>query len=318
MNIKKWMMVMAASVLLLVLAAGCAQQAPDENNAGETNEGQTDEQNNEGENAGEGDNAETKGTIKFGLTSWSSTAAPTNIAKLLLQEAGYEVEFVTAQQPAIFSGLKNEDLDFFMDAWLPHTEAELWSEYENDLQKVSASYTDAPLGWVVPSYVEEDTIPQLKGNAEKFDGRIVGIGSGAGITKISQEMIDNYELTNYEVVTSSEQGMLAEAKRKMDENEPIVFMSWRPHSMFAQFDLKFLEDPQKNFKADNVYVISYNGVEEKHPEAYDILSRWSMEIADLEEMMLAHEQNDTPFSELAQEWVNNNPEKVDEILGRSE
>jgi glycine betaine/proline transport system substrate-binding protein len=89
--------------------------------------------------------------------------APTKIIKLILEEAGYEVELKVMDQPLIFEGLKGESIDFFMDAWLPHTEAVLWEKYKDDLVQVTASYENVPLGWVVPSYVEENSIDELKG-----------------------------------------------------------------------------------------------------------------------------------------------------------
>jgi glycine betaine/proline transport system substrate-binding protein len=43
----------------------------------------------------------------------------------------------------------------------------------------------------------------------------------------------------FEVVESSEQGMLAQVARA-DRDEPIVFLGWEPHPMNANFDLTYL------------------------------------------------------------------------------
>ena len=58
--------------------------------------------------------------VVFGMTTWTSTMAPTAIAKMILEEAGYEVETVLLDQPIIFQGMANKQVDFFMDAWLPY------------------------------------------------------------------------------------------------------------------------------------------------------------------------------------------------------
>lgn len=79
----------------------------------ENNESQTD--NETKDNAG-GE------TIVFGQTEWTSTKAPTQIAKQILEEAGFDVKITLLSQPLIFEGLKSEEIDVFMDAWLPHTE----------------------------------------------------------------------------------------------------------------------------------------------------------------------------------------------------
>lgn len=39
-----------------------------------------------------GNEEESKGTITFGMSSWTSTKAPTEIAKIILEEAGFEIE----------------------------------------------------------------------------------------------------------------------------------------------------------------------------------------------------------------------------------
>lgn len=269
--------------------------------------------NNE-EGMNEQQQEEEKEVITFGETGWSSTQVPTEIAKQILEEAGYEVEILLLDQPVIFEGLKTKDVDFFMDAWLPYTEEALWEQYGDDLVKVAKSYSDAPLGWAVPTYVEEDSIEDIKQNPEKFDGKVYTIGAGAGIVTISEEVMEDYELDMFELVPSSEGAMLGELYASVSQEEPVIVTGWRPHSMFTQYDLKFLEEPKENFKFDDIYVISYDGIEEEHPEAYEVLSKWSIEVEELEEMMYENEINDVPFDELAAEWIENNREKVDEML----
>ncbi|TMN21809.1 glycine betaine ABC transporter substrate-binding protein [Lentibacillus cibarius] len=256
-------------------------------------------------------------TIVFGEPSWTSAMAPTAIAKKILKEAGYQVKSKVVDQPIIFTGMKDKEIDFFMDAWLPYTEKDLWEEYRDDLTKVSTSYEEAPLGWVVPTYVEEDSIEDLKGRADKFGGSVVTMDPGAGIVKVSREVLEDedYGLDDWELNTSSETAMIAEAKRRIDNKEPIVFTGWKPHSMFNRFDLKFLDEPKDHFKFDNIYVLSYKGIEKEHPAAYDILSKWEIDITDLEDMMAEHEESDTPFDELADNWIENHRDKVDDMLG---
>ena len=84
--------------------------------------------------------------------------------------------------------------------------------------------------------------------------------------------------------------------------------------MFSRYDLKFLEDTEEHFKSDNVYVLSYQGLEDKHPEAYEIMSKWSIEVDDLEEMMYEYEHNDVSFEESAEKWIEENRDQVDEML----
>ena len=267
----------------------------------------------------EGTNTEEeKGEIVFGQTSWTSTEAPTQIAKQILEEAGYDVKVTLLDQPVIWEGMVSEEVDFFMDAWLPYTEEAMWNDYKDELQKVATSYENVPLGWVVPEYVEEESIADLEGKGEKFDGEVVTIGEGAGIVELSKKVFADpeYNLDGFELTPSSEAAMLQVMENKLAEEEPFIITGWRPHSMFSRNDLKFLEDTQEHFKYDNVYVLSYKGIEEKYPEAYDILSQWSIEVDDLEDMMAEYEKNDVPFEESAANWIEENRDTVDEWLGK--
>lgn len=269
----------------------------------------------EGNNATNENENEEKGTIVFGQTPWTSTAPPTQIAKQILEEQGFEVEVQEVSQPIIWDGMRNKDIDFFMDAWLPHTEAPRWEEFKDDLVKVATSYENARLGWVVPSYVEENSIEDLKANVEKYNEEVITIAEGAGIVEVSKKLIKGKGLEDFELKPSSEGAMISVAQDKIDNQEPVVFTAWRPHSVFARNDLKFLEGQEEYFKPDNVYVLSYKGIEEAHPEAYEILSNWSISIDDVEKMILENEENGTPFEELATDWIENNRDKVDQMIG---
>ncbi|WP_188207719.1 glycine betaine ABC transporter substrate-binding protein [Alkalibacillus aidingensis] len=273
--------------------------------------------NEDGENTEE-EAVEEKGEIVFGQTSWTSTEAPTQIAKQILEEVGYEVEITLLDQPVIWEGMKNEEIHFFMDAWLPYTEAALWEDYEDSLQQVATSYEEVPLGWVVPEYVDAETIGDLEGRADEFDGEIVTIGEGAGIVELTYDVMedDNYNLDGFEVVPTSEAAMLGVIDSKISDEEPFIITGWRPHSMFSQHDLKFLEDTEGHFMYDNVYVLSYQGIEgdSEYQEAYDILSEWSIDVDDLEEMMYDYEHNDVDFEDSAAQWIEDNRDTVDEWL----
>ena len=284
------------AIIFLLFITACSNENGEEN--------ATDESNSDGE----------KETITFDQTGWSSTKVPTEIAKQILEEAGYEVEVSLLDQPIIFEGLAEQEVDFFMDAWLPYTEVALWDEYEDVLIEVAESYTDAPLGWAVPSYVEEDTIEDIKKNPEKFDGTVYTIG--AGIVDISEKVLTDYGLDMYELAYSSEGAILSELDASIGREEPVIVTRWRPYSMFIQYDLKFLEEPKENFKFDNIYVLSYKGIEEIHPEAYDILSNWSIEVDDLEQMMYGYKVDGIPFEESAESWIEANRDQVDDMLGK--
>jgi glycine betaine/proline transport system substrate-binding protein len=84
----------------------------------------------------------------------------------------------------------------------------------------------------------------IAGAADALDAQIYGIEPGNDGNRLIMDMIaaNAFGLgdAEFEVVESSEQGMLAQVARASDRDEPIVFLGWEPHPMNANFDLTYL------------------------------------------------------------------------------
>jgi glycine betaine/proline transport system substrate-binding protein len=265
-----------------------------------------------GENGGE-DSKDV--TISFGVTPWTSTIPPTKVAKLLLEDMGYTVKETSADAGGVYTGLSKGDLDVFMDAWLPDMHANYMEQFGDKLDDTAVSYTDGELGWVIPTYVEGiESVEDLKGKEDLFGGKVYGIEEGAGMSVTSQKMIEELGL-DFEYVSSSEGGMIAQAQRLMAKEEPVLFLGWRPHPMFANYDLKVLPSPEGFFETSEVHVITNKDFKEKAPEAYEFLSNWSMKVSDIEKMIVEIEDNNRDAEEVAQEWIDNHPDEVKAMKG---
>ncbi|MGS2777303.1 glycine betaine ABC transporter substrate-binding protein [Robertmurraya sp. GLU-23] len=281
-------------LLAFILLVGCSSGA---STSGET----------------EGDSKEV--TINFGVTPWTSTIPPTKVAKLLLEDLGYTVKETSADAGGVYTGLSKGDLDVFMDAWLPVMHANYMEQFGDKLEDTAVSYTDGELGWVIPTYVEGiESVEDLKGKEDLFGGKVYGIEEGAGMSVTSQKMIEELGL-DLEYVASSEGGMLAQAQRLMAKEEPVLFLGWRPHPMFANYDLKVLPSPEGYFDTSEVHVITNNELKEKAPEAFELLTNWSMNVSDIEKMIVEIEDNNRDAEEVAQEWIDNHPDEVKAIKG---
>lgn len=253
--------------------------------------------------------------ITFGVTPWTSTVPPTKVAKLILEDIGYTVKEVSADAGGVYAGLSKGDIDVFMDAWLPDMHKNYMETFGSNIDDTAVSYPDGELGWVIPAYVEGiNTVEDLKGKEDLFDGKVYGIEEGAGMTMTSREMIEGYGL-NFEYVASSEGGMLAQASKLIQNEEPVIFLGWRPHPMFVNYDLKVLKDEKGFFKTSEVHVLTNKGVKEKSPDAYEFLSKWSIDVGDVEKMIVEIEGGRSA-EEVAKEWIDNNQDKVNEMLGK--
>ena len=290
LDIKTTTLIVVLSVLLILAGSGCVQEdegtpVQDEELSGEP--------------------------IVFGFPPWDDARANTFVLKQVLESEGYEVETVSADLGGVYQGVAQGDLDAYASAWLPITQGNYWERYGEDLDYVTNISSGARIGLVVPSYVPVDSIDELNANREEFGEVIQGIEPGAGIMVTTEEAIVEYDL-EYELVGSSTTGMATQLQNAINDEEWMVVTLWQPHWTFARMDLKFLEDPQNVYgSGDNIVVVARKGLEEDRPEVYEILSRYEMEISDIESIMYDLEQG-MDQEEAAAKWIENNPEKVAE------
>ncbi|WP_236784367.1 glycine betaine ABC transporter substrate-binding protein [Alteribacter salitolerans] len=304
---KRWIILIAVIALLGIMAVAMAGCGIDEE-TDETDEAAPAEEE-------EGTEEDRDETIRFGVTNWTSTIPPTYIAKEILEDMGYTVELQEADAGAVYTGLSRGDLDVFMDAWLPDMHENYMNQYEDTIESVSVSYEEGELGWVIPDYVEGvETIEDLKGQEDLFDNRIYGIEEGAGMTETSREMIQSFDL-DLDYVASSESGMLSEVQRHVSSEEPILFLGWRPHPMFVEYDLTVLEGDEDYFATSEVHVVANKDLAEKAPEAYEFFSNWSIEVDEVEEM-IAEIEDGGDEEDLARQWVDENEDRVREMTGQ--
>lgn len=148
--------------------------------------------------------------------------------------------------------------------------------------------------------------------SEELEHTVTGIEPGAGLTGLSKNALEDYDnLKGWELEESSTASMLTALDDAIGKEEPIIITGWTPHWMFSAYDLKFLEDPQGSLGGpENIQTIARHGLKEDMPEAYKILDAFNWELDDLQSVM--YEAQDTAFEEAAQNWIDENLDKVDE------
>lgn len=147
---------------------------------------------------------------------------------------------------------------------------------------------------------------------ESVDYKIIGIEPGAGIMEQMTRVMEAYDLDNWTLTASSDAGMTAALKKAYDKEEPIIVTGWIPHWKFAEFDLKFLEDP-KNASGgeEEIRTIGRLGLKEDLPEAHEILSNFQWDAEDMGEVMMAIQEGESEEA-AARAWADANQDKVSE------
>lgn len=148
---------------------------------------------------------------------------------------------------------------------------------------------------------------------EEVDYSIVGIEPGAGVVQASEDVTEEYDnMEGWEVQTSSSGAMATALGEAYDKEEPIFVTGWSPHWKFAEYDLKYLEDPKGVYgEEETINTVVREDLEEDMPEAYEFLDEFNWTPDDLEEVMLNVSEGAEP-AEAAKEWVEENQEAVDE------
>ncbi|WP_164667796.1 glycine betaine ABC transporter substrate-binding protein [Virgibacillus doumboii] len=268
--------------------------------------------NGDSEDTGDGE----KPTLTFGVTNWTSTVPPTKIAAKILENMGYKVEEINADAGSVYTGMSTGDIDIFMDSWFP-AQRQYIEKYSDSIESISVSYDNANSGMVVPKYMEDiNDVADLKGKEGIVNKEMFAIGEGDPAMQDMKKVIEFYNL-DIKMINSSEAAMLAAAQAKMDEEKPVLFYGWRPHSMFDKFDLKILSNKEVAeekglFDTSSVNIIANKGLEEKAPEAYTFLSNWSISIKDMEKMIAEIDSGKDP-DKVTQAWIDNNQDKIEKM-----
>jgi glycine betaine/proline transport system substrate-binding protein len=270
--------------------------------------------------AGETTGAADRGPITIGIHSgWEEGIAVSYLWQHILEEQGYEVEMETADAGIVFTALSEGDYDVNFDTWLPQTHASYLAQYGEDIEELGMWFEGAPLTIAVNEDAPIDSLAELADNIDAFDGRLVGIEAGAGLTGVVQDsVIPTYGLEDMEFLISSTPAMLAELESRTDAGENVVVTLWRPHWAYDAFPIKDLEDPEGALgDADDIFAYGAAGFAADYPEVAEWIGNFTMDsdqLHALENIMFnENEGNDNEGS--IEQWLEENPDFVAGIIG---
>lgn len=194
--------------------------------------------------------------VVFSDVGWSDITATTALATTVLEALGYQTETRILSVPVTYTALSTGDVDVFLGNWMPTMEADIAPYAEaGTVDTVRTNLTGAKYTLATNRAGADLGITDFANIAEHkeaLEGRIYGIEPGNDGNRLLLEMIamDKFGLGTFEVVESSEQGMLAQVQRASNANRPIVFLGWEPHPMNAQFDMTYLTGGDDVFGPD--------------------------------------------------------------------
>lgn len=264
--------------------------------------------------------------FKLSYVAWDSEIASTNLLKYVMENnLGYKVNALQVEAGPMWTGVASGDVDASPAAWLPLTHADYWERYKDQVDDLGANMTGVRTGLVVPSYMTDvNSIEDLETGAassaptananvgDEVNHQIIGIDPGAGIMKSTASAIEHYGLSNWNLVEGSGAAMTATLDKAFKNEEPIIITGWTPHWMFNQYDLKYLDDPDKVFgDAEEIHTIARKGLKEDQPVAYEFLSRFQWTSDDMGEMMIAIQGGTSP-EQAAKDYAEKHADQISE------
>jgi len=260
------------------------------------------------------------GTVTFSDVGWTDITATTAATSVVLEALGYETETLVLSVPVTYTSLAEGDVDIFLGNWMPTMEADI-APYRDagtvDTVRANlegAKYTLATNAAGAALGITD--FASIAAAMDELEGNIYGIEPGNDGNRLIMDMIaaDAFGLDGFEVVESSEQGMLAQVERASDRDEPIVFLGWEPHPMNANFELTYLEGGDDwfgpNLGGATVFTNTRAGYTEACPNVGALLNNLAFTLAMENEIMGAILNDGEDPVDAATAWMAGNTDIV--------
>ena len=255
-------------------------------------------------------------SIHMADVGWTDNTAQNGLFNQVLKGLGYDTKIDVLALPVILESLKSGKLDLFLDNWMPSNAPNLQPYLDaKSLESLKPDLKGAGYGPVVPDYVAAAGVKDIKDlgpNGDKFDHKFYGIEPGNDGNKIVQKKIDDPStgLKGWELVESSEQGMLVQAKKAMDKKEWVVFLGWAPHPVMGKMPLVYLTGFENDGFGDaQVNPLTRNGYSAQCPNIGKLLANLEftlpMESSVMEDIGAP---NNMSGDDAGKKWLKANPD----------
>jgi glycine betaine/proline transport system substrate-binding protein len=258
--------------------------------------------------------------VRFADVGWTDIQATTATASVILDAIGYKPETQVLAVPITYQSLKNKDIDVFLGNWMPSMQVNIDPFLKDkSVESISTNLTGAGYGLVVPDYVAEGGVKSLTDIGkfkDKFDAKIYGIEPGNDGNRIVLDMIKDPKsnLQGFELVESSEAGMLSQAEKAMRNKDWIVFLGWTPHPVMGEMKITYLDGMgDSGFGAATVHTNVRAGYLDECPNVGKFVKQLKFDLS-MENKMMDGILKGGKADKVATEWLQAHPDAADAWL----
>ena len=263
-------------------------------------------------------------TVKLSDVGWTDITSTTAVANKILTGLGYTPDIKILSVPVTFASLANKDIDAFLGNWMP-AQGTAVQKYLDDgsIVQVKANLEGAKYTLAVPKTLYDKGLKDFA-DIHKFKdelgGKIYGIEPGNEGNQYVIDMIDKneFDLKGFQLVASSEQGMLSQVARATKADKGVVFLGWAPHPMNKNFDLAYLTGGDDtfgpNYGGATVYTLERKGYDADCPNVHQLLENMTFDLP-MENTIMGKILDDKENqNKAATDWLTANPDRLDAWL----
>lgn len=256
--------------------------------------------------------------VRLGVVNWTDVMATSAVAQVLLDGLGYKTKQTSASQQIIFAGIRDDRLDMFLGYWNPIMTQTITPFVTAKHVKVldNPSLDDARATLAVPKYLADKglkTFADIAKFEKELGGKIYGIEPGSGANTQIKAMItkNQFGLGKFQLVESSEAGMLAAVDRAVRRKQAVVFFGWAPHPMNVNIDMAYLSGSEDALGPDEgratVWTVTAPDYAERCPNANRLLTNLKFTAEDESRMMQPLLDHKDALAS-ARQWLKDHPE----------
>ena len=253
---------------------------------------------------------------------WTDITITTALTVKILEALGYQPQIHVLGTDITYQSMKNGDIDIFLGTWLPGLQTASAPYYaDGSIETIRTNLTGAKFTLAVPKYVSDAGVLDFKDlnkHKEKFGGKIFGLEPGGN--KPIEEMISKnaFDLGNWNLIESSEAGMLSQVNKDILREKWIVFLAWEPHPMNTAYDITYLRGGDAYYGKDYGAAVVNTDVRKNYrddcPNIVNLLANLQFSIQ-MENTLLEWvlSKGMTPSAAVLK-WLKENPKWLDGLL----
>ena len=264
--------------------------------------------------------AESCKTVRLSDVGWTDITAITAMTSAILEPMGYVGDIKQLAVPVTFASMKSKDIDVFLGNWMPSMENDIKAYREDgSVETLGANLEGAKYTLAVNQEIYDAGLKDFADIGkfkDRLGGKVYGIEPGNDGNRLVLEAIKDpaLKMDGFELVESSEAGMLAQVAKNTGAGKDIVFLGWAPHPMNANFKIQYLTGGDAlfgpNFGGANVYTNVRQGYVAECPNVGKLISnlKFTMEMENKVMGEILNNGVDPKAAALA--WVKANPDAL--------